>query len=186
MIRQHSTLPFSSSNARGVSINPLLPLAISQHDSTNQAEPSLEPYNAMSTLLKRRTIGDSHAVSNHLSTDGLINSATMVYSSSTSGLNNAHQPSTGIIRTNTHDSFDVLSASRPARSTFDMISDLPSDTRDSMSSDLQQDSISQLLSSVNDDRSSLQSSDKARKSMLSTRILKPFQNMRSRKKNSTA
>jgi len=112
----------------------------------------------------------------------------MVYSNSTTGLNNSNQPGTGMIRPNTDDSFDILSLNRQIKPTFDIINDQRSDKNDSMHDDHQQeyDRKSKISDSVYDDQQTTSTVDKKRKQMITTKLLKPFYNIRFRKKSNVS
>jgi len=111
----------------------------------------------------------------------------MVYSHSTNGLNNSNITATGMILQNTDGSLDMLSLNRQIKPTFDIITDQQYDNNDSIH-DYQEeyDRKSQISDSAYDDQQTTSLADKKRKQMLSTKLLKPFYNMRFRKKNNVS
>ena len=104
----------------------------------------------------------------------------MVYSHSTNGLNDSSESN----RPNAYDSIELLSNSQPSKPIFDIITDPQLDNTDSLLDD--QERKSHRSGSINSDQQSVLSPGKKRKPLFSTKLLKPFQSMRSRKKSNNS
>ncbi len=172
-------------NSRGLPINSLIPNQISQQDTISQSDSGIEPSNSPSTILKRRTMMNIRS-----SNERLSNNSSVLHSNSANGLIDSHSNSTVIDRQSTYESLDNSLSSRQTKPVFEGIIDLQADNSDSISDDQQlhqYDRNSQIIdSSYADGQSSSSSPEKTRKQMISTKLFKPFQNMRFRKKNTTS
>lgn len=131
-----------------------------------------------SATLKRRTYTNNSIMNNSLSPDHLTPSPRIVYSHSTNGLSNLN-----IVRQNTEDSLDILPYNRQTKPIFDIVTDSQYDNNGSIPDDY--DKKSRISNFSNDDQQSISSPDKKRKQYLSSKLLKPFHNMRLRKKSNT-
>ncbi|CAF1159111.1 unnamed protein product [Adineta steineri] len=173
----------STLTARGVSVNSLLPTSISQQDTISQSDSGIEQTNSPSATLKRRAIMNNTRSSN----ERLSNHPPMSYSYSTNGLLNSHITPPSIDRQSTYEIIDNSSLSKQTKSLFEGVSDIHTDNNDSLSDDqqLQQqyDKNSLNVDSSNDEGVSSSSPEKIRKPMISSKLFKPFQNIRFRKKN---
>jgi hypothetical protein len=137
-------------------------------------------YSNSPSTVKRRTFTNSTLFSNHLSSDHLSLNRKIVYSHSANGLNN----STESTRPNTYDSLEILSTGQQSKPIFDIITDSQFDNDDSLLDD--QDRKSQISESMYSDQQSVLSPEKKRKQLFSTKLLKPFQSMRFRKKTNNS
>ncbi len=156
---------------------------ISQQDIMTRSDNGFEYPNSPLLSLKRRAITNSTLFSNR-STERLSSNSRMVYSNSINGLNNSNTTVTGMMRQNPDDSFDILSLNRQIRPTFDIITDQQSDKNDDHQQEY--DRKSQISDSVYDDQQTTLSVDKKRKQMITTKLFKPFYNIRFRKKNNVS
>lgn len=163
---------FSNANCRGLSGNSFLPTQISQQDTISQSDSGIEQSNTPSTILKQRAILNNRS----------NNNSSILHSNSANSITNSLINSSGIDRQNVSDYLDnSLSSIKQSRSVFEGIPDLQNDNQDFILDDQQQYD----RNSSNGDRQSMSSPEKRRKQMISSKILKPFQNMRFRKKTST-
>ncbi|UJR33378.1 hypothetical protein I4U23_020826 [Adineta vaga] len=170
----------SSINNRSVSTNPLYTTYPSSQDIMSISDSNFDYVNSPSTTLKRRTVANNVSPSNRSSTDRLLNPSTITYSHSTNGLYDLSTNSTGMSRQDASDSPDTSSLGKASKPIFDITSDYGTDNNDFILDD--QDRKSTIFDSVSDDQQSI-SSNKSRKQILSSKLLKPFQNMRIRKKS---
>lgn len=159
---------FSNLSVRGIPINPIIPM--SQRDTIN----GNNDY-SKSPSFRHRTHTNNNSSSDIPSTERIAPISKIVYSHSTNGLNN-----TDTIQQNTSDPFDLLSVNRQARPVFDIVTNSQYDNNVSINDDY--DRKSRFSNSSHGDQQSISSPDKKRKQYLSTKLLKPFQNMRFRKK----
>ncbi len=150
----------SNLNSRGLITNALFPTSNSQQDTISQTDSGFEQSNSPSVTLKQRAMKNNRSLTN----------PTILHSNSNNSINN------------TPDSVDASSGMKPSRSLFESIPDLPNEKNGYSPDDLQQYD----RASSTDDRQSISSPEKRRKQLLSTKIFKPFQNMRFRKKTSTS
>jgi hypothetical protein len=167
---------------------PINSMSISQQDTISRNDGSFDYSNSVSTSLKRRTMTNNTFFNNRSSTERLSPNSKMVYSSSTNGLNNSSINSTRMIRHNTDDSLDILSSTRQTKPIFDIITDPKFDNNDSIDDDQEQqyDRKSQISDSMYDDQQLTSSPDKNQKPTLSTKLLRPFYNIRLRKKTNVS
>jgi hypothetical protein len=111
----------------------------------------------------------------------------MINSPSASGLSDSNLNPTAVDRQNTYESLDISLSSRQTNPSLGDTLDLQSDNNASISDDPQQyDRTSQYADSTYDERRSISSSEKTRRQMISTKLFKPFQNIRFRKKNANS
>jgi hypothetical protein len=157
-------------NNRGLSGNSTAPIQTSQQDTISQSDSGIEQSNSPSSTLLRRTLMNTRPTNNNTS---------VIHSNSANSLNDQHS---SIDRHNPSEYLDGSLSSKQTKSLFEGIHDLQLDNNDSISEyqPLNYDSKS------SDDRRSMSSPEKTRKQMISTKLFKPFQNMRFRKKNSTS
>ncbi len=153
-------------------------MANSQQDTASSTDSGFDYLNSPSLTLKRRTFANIISTSNRSSGDRLMNNSTMKYSDSTNGLCDT-------MRQDTSDSLELPSLARQTKPTFDLIPDLQTDNNNFIIDDHQNQyqRKSNLTDSIPDDLQSNTSSEKSRKQIISTKLLKPFQNMRLRKKS---
>ena len=107
------------------------------------------------------------------------NNPSVIHSNSAHSLTNSHLNSNTTDRSEYPES--ILSTQQ-AKSIFEGIHDLQMDNNDSISDDQQ---LQYDRNSSQGDRQSMSSPEKSRRQMLSSKIFKPFQNIRFRKKNTS-
>jgi hypothetical protein len=156
-------------NIRGISGNSLIPTQISQQDTISQSDSGIEPSNSPTSALKRTKLMNSRP----------SNNPTVIHSNSANSLTDSHLNSNIIDRSEYPEG---LLSSKQAKSVFEGIHDLQMDNNDSISDDQQ---LQYDRNSSYGDRQSMSSPEKSRKQMLSSKLFKPFQNMRFRKKNTS-
>jgi hypothetical protein len=124
---------------------------------------------------------NSGLLNNLSSPDRFTNIPKMVHSHSSHNLNGP----TGITRQATYDSIDSQPPVRHTKAIVDIVPDVRLDDNDFLLNDNDQqfDRKSQISDAGYDDQRSISSSEKSRKHTLSSKLLKPFQNMRIRKKS---
>jgi hypothetical protein len=149
-------------NNRGILTNTFLPTQISQQDTISQSDSGIEQSNSPTVNLKQRAIINNRS----------LNNSSVIHSNSANGITNSSINS---------DSIDNTSSLKQSRSVFECIPDLQNDNQDFMLDDQQQYD----RNSSTDDRQSMSSPEKKRRQIISTKLFKPFQNMRFRKKNTT-
>ena len=176
---------FSTISNRGSSINALPPTTVLSQDITNPSmENNLEYVPTSSTTVKRRTFADGLLINSDHSVERLSISAAMARSNSSSNLHNSNNNLTEIPRTQTYDTLDGFSSLKPGGPVFDIAYDPALESNDIVPDDFQERKSQSYLSS-SDDRTSLGSAIKPRRSLMSTKLFKSFSNIRFRKKHST-
>ncbi|CAF0756162.1 unnamed protein product [Adineta ricciae] len=170
----------STLNTRVISMNSLLPTQVSQQDTISQSDSGIEPSNSSSVTLKRRAI-----MNNRSSQNPPVSQA-----SSTNGNLDSHLSSTSTDRQNSYELLNSSSLSKQTKSLFQGIPDSQMDNNDSISDDQQQHmqhdrNYQYAHESSNDEGHSSSSPEKIRKP-ISTKLLRPFQNIRFRKKTSNS
>ena len=176
---------FSNISHRGSSMYPGVPTTVSAQDTTHlPPESNLEYMPAGSTTVKRRTIADGILINSDLSSERLNPAIAMAHSNSAHSLRNSNSNLTTMSRPQTLDNLDGFSSTKSGGAVFDFAYDPSSESNDIVSDDLQERKSQSLLSST-DDRTSLSSSTKPRKSLMSTKLFKSFSNIRFRKKHTT-
>ena len=153
---------FSNANSRGLPSNNFLP---SQFDSISQSDSGFEQSHSPSVILKQRAI-----INNNNNNNRSSHSPTILQSNSVNGITN---PSSEYVNNS------PLTSIKQSRSLFEGVPDEYNDyTFD--------DQPPNDRSSSAGDRQSMSSPEKTRKQILPTKILKSFQNIRFRKKNSNS
>lgn len=147
---------------------------LTSQDSVSLPDSNTDYTNSPSSILKRRTVASNLLSANRSSTERL-NAPSIPYSHSTNGLYDLSSTSTA-----TSDPIEIPSLAKQARPVFDLISDFGNDSNDFNTDE--QDRKSNITGSLSDDQQSI-SSNRSRKQVLSTKLLKPFQNLRVRKKS---
>ncbi|CAF0741682.1 unnamed protein product [Rotaria sordida] len=172
-------------NIRGVGVNSYNPTQNAQQDTQSETDSCFEYSNSPSARLRRRPNASNALPRERSSTERLVNSSRIVYSHSANGLNNLSTSSTEITGRNISESLDIPLSTGQTKTIASTIPDFHLDTDDSLCDDLQQhyDRKSQISDLISDDQQSVTSSEKARKSILSTRLLKPFLHKRLNKKS---
>ncbi|CAF4105810.1 unnamed protein product, partial [Rotaria sp. Silwood2] len=175
----------SNVNVRGLPVNSYFPMQNAQQDTKSETDSCFEYSNSPSATLKRRTYTHNNLSSDRSSTERLSNSAKIVYSHSTNGLNNLNINSTEITGRNISESIDAPSSIRQTKIIPGAIPDFQLDNDDSSCDDPQQqfDGKSEISDLIIDYQEPTTSSEKVRKSIISTKLLKPFQNRRLHKKS---
>ncbi|CAF1099606.1 unnamed protein product [Adineta ricciae] len=168
----------SNISNRNVSTTALHPEHLSQQELLSLSDSNYDFLNPPSSTLKRRIIGSQVLPASRSSAERVLNSpVTMTSSQSVSGLYDlSSNHSNGTSRHDLPDSAETSSLTKSGKPMFDI------DNVDFMLDD--QDRRSNVVDSGSDDQQSV-SSGKSRKQVLSTKLLKPFQNMRIRKKSAT-
>jgi hypothetical protein len=133
-------------------------------DTISQSDSGIEQSNSPSITLKQRAIMNNRS----------SNNPTFVQSNSVNSITNSSiNP--------TYENL-INSSMKQSRSLFNGIPDPPNDNNDYLIDDQQQYD----RNSSTGDRQSIPSPGKTRKQIFSTKIFKPFQNIRFRKKNSNS
>ena len=153
-------LCFSNVTNRGLIGSNFLQSQTSQQDSISQSDSGIEQSNSPSFLLRQRAMIKTRSVTN----------PSMIHSNSSNGLTNS--PSE--YRDNS-----PATSMKQSRTTLDGMLDL---SNDDLLVDQQEDDLNPSVTDLH----SMSSPEKRRKQHISTKIFKPFQNMRFRKKNSTS
>lgn len=166
---------FSALNNRVNASNPLFSIRTSSQDLLNRTDNGSD---SPSSIVKRRTYTNSALTNSTLSSsDHLSINAKLIHSRSANDLNNSN--------TNPPDeSLDITPVNSPIKPVFELNSDLLVDSTDSLYDD--QDRRSQLSGSAFDDQQSVTSPERKRKTLMSSKLLKPFQNIRLRKKSNAS
>ena len=158
-----------------------LPTSKSTQDMNNVSETNAELSTGNSIAAKRRLFHENALINSSLSSDttnSLSNGQDLT-------LLNVDLPRS---RANTVESLENLGSTKTMANQpkphFDIITDLPMDSNDSLPMD-SAETKSQLINSNGDDDESISSSTKSRKSIRSSKLFKSFSNLRFRKKTNT-
>lgn len=153
---------------------------LSQQDMTNQSDAGFESTNSSTVFRNRPTMN------NRPSMDHLYNNSSIYHSHSAMGVNELYRNSATLNRQAINESIENTS-SKQNKSVLGNTMNPQISTNDSISDDLQlYDGNSQLINSSNDERQSLSPVEKTRKQLITTKIFKPFQSIRFRKKVGTS
>lgn len=178
-IKPFSIVHFSNISNRNISTSALHSGHLSQQELLSLSDSNYDFVNSPSSTLKRRVIGSQVLPVSRSSAERVLNPpVTMTSSQSASGLydsssNHSNEMSRHDLPP---DSAETSSLAKHGKPIFDI------DNVDFMLDD--QDRRSNVVDSGSDDQQSI-SSSKSRKQVLSTKLLKPFQNIRIRKKSAT-
>ncbi|CAF3350485.1 unnamed protein product [Rotaria sp. Silwood1] len=170
----------SNINARGLVVNSYFPMQNAQQDTKSENDICFEYSNSSPSILKRRVNANNALSSNRSSSERLNNNSKIIYSHSTNGLNNLNINSTEVSGRNISESLDIPLSTRQTTSMTGTIPDFQLDNDDFSCDDSQQqnDRRSQISDSILDDQESTTSSERVRRSSLSTKLLRPFQRRR--------
>jgi hypothetical protein len=162
-----------------------MPSQASQQDTISDS--GYEQSQSPSNTLKRRAIANNAMINHRSSTERLSSFPLSVYSSSSYGLNDFPLTSAaGLDRENTFESLDLSSSSKQTKPLFEAVPDYVMDSNELVADQQQKvNGSTPSVDTANDDRRST-SSEKVRRQLLTSRIFKPFQNMRFRKKSNTS
>ena len=171
----------SNLNNRANSNNPIFSIQTTSQDMLNRTDNGSDYTNSPTTIAKRRTFTNSALFSNPSSSDHLSLKSKLIYSQSANNLDTS-----GGLLSNNHadESLDVTPTNIPTKPMFDLLQDQQLDNTDSLYDE--QDRRSQLSGSMFDDQTSIASPGRKRKQFLSSKLLKPFQNIRLRKKSNAS
>lgn len=152
---------FSNVTNRGLINSNYLQSQTSQQDSISQSDNGIEQPNSPSFTLRQRAMLKTRSATN----------PSMIHSNSSNGITNS--PSE--YRDNS-----PATSMKQSRTTFDGMLDQSND--DLLDDQQQQDEKNPSITDIH----SMSSPEKRRKQIISTKIFKPFHNIRFRKKNSTS
>ncbi len=158
-------------NNRGLATNSFLANQILQQDTISQSDSGIEQSNSPLTTLKQRAIMNYRSSNDRFSTNPSV-----LHSNSSNSITNSS------INPTNYEYLKNSSSMKQIRSLFEGIPDLSNENNDS----IPDDQVQYDRNSSTDDRQSISSPEKTRKHIISTKLFKPFQNIRFRKKNSTS
>ena len=173
-VEESIVLFFSNLNNRVNATNPLFSIRTSSQDLLNRIDNGSD---SPASIVKRRTYTNSAMSNNTLSSsDHLSLNPKLLYSRSANDLNNSNELSVN----HPDESLDITPVNSPIKPVFDLATDGTDSLYD------EQDGRSQLSGSAFDDQQSITSPERKRKKLLSSKLLKPFQNIRLRKKSNAS
>ena len=166
-------------------VNPIISIKTVEEDHSSVNGNYLNHNDSPSTVLKRRTLANTNNNNNSSSSSELLGSQRQIISSqSAQNLNSTLRNSAADSNrdNNTDDSLDILLSNKSSKPIFDLMIDQQIDINDNYPDD--QDQKSQISMSAYDDQVSISTPERKRK-QFSSKLLKPFHNIRLRKKSTS-